>query len=227
MSTSTRSLAERRTEAERLHTLLIDQVEQLANSEQWARFLRMAASFHQYSFNNLMLILAQNPNATQVAGYRHWQTLGGQVRKGERGIRIYATATRTHHTNTNTKDGNQPDRNREADEGEDACRAVRYYPVVSVFDISQTKPLEGMTIPDPARQLVGNDDHGITHPLMTYLTKQGWTITTEPLAGSQNGTPTPPTAGAPITAAPGQPDPITPISPPLQFGAYGCSFVRL
>jgi antirestriction protein ArdC len=185
MSTSTRSLPERRAEAERLHTLLFDQVEQLAHSEQWKRFLRMAASFHQYSFNNLMLILAQNPNATQVAGYRHWQTLGRQVRKGEHGIRIYATATRTHHTNTN--DANQPERNPEADEGEDACRAVRYYPLVSVFDISQTEPLEGKAITDPVRQLVGNDDHGITHPLITHLTKQGWTITTEPLTGSQNG----------------------------------------
>lgn len=189
MTTTTRSSEERRAEAERLHTLLIGQVEQLATSEQWARFLQMAASFHQYSFNNLMLILAQNPNATHVAGYGHWQTLGRQVRKGERGIRIYATATHTRHTPT--KDQDQPRQspeagNREADEGEDTP-LVRYYPLVSVFDISQTEPIEGSTVRDPVRHLVGDDDHGITHPLITYLTGLGWTISTRPLTGSRNG----------------------------------------
>jgi antirestriction protein ArdC len=189
MTTTTRSSGERRAEAERLHALLIDQVHQLATSEQWARFLQMAASFHQYSFNNLMLILAQNPNATHVAGYRHWQTLGGQVRKGEHGIRIYATATHTRHTPT--KDDDQPHQspeagNREADDGEDA-RLVRYYPLVSVFDISQTEPIEDTSISDPVQQLVGDDDHGITHPLITHLTGLGWTIATQPLTGTRNG----------------------------------------
>jgi antirestriction protein ArdC len=136
-----------------------------------------------------MLILAQNPNATHVAGYRHWQTLGRQVRKGEHGIRIYATATHTRHTPT--QDPHQPDHGpetetSEANETEDTT-LVRYYPLVSVFDISQTEPLEGSTVSDPVRQLVGDDDHGITHPLITYLTGLGWTISTQPLTGSRNG----------------------------------------
>lgn len=67
----------------------------LATSDQWARFLRMAASFHTYSLNQVLLILAQNPDATQVAGYVDWNKHGRQVRKGEKGIRIFATATRT------------------------------------------------------------------------------------------------------------------------------------
>src|SRR5215207_4464348 len=57
-------------------------------------WLRVAARFHSYSFSNTMLILAQRPDATQVAGYRAWQSLGRQVDKGERGIQILAPVTR-------------------------------------------------------------------------------------------------------------------------------------
>ena len=80
---------QRRTEAAELHETIAQQVEALATSEAWAQFLAFAGKFHRYSLNNLLLILAQRENATQVAGYRTWQKLGRQVRKGERGIRIF------------------------------------------------------------------------------------------------------------------------------------------
>jgi len=54
----------------------------------FAHYLRCMARFHAYSPNNIVLILAQNPDATRVAGYRAWQALGRQVRRGEWGIRI-------------------------------------------------------------------------------------------------------------------------------------------
>jgi antirestriction protein ArdC len=44
---------------------------------------------HRYSLGNVLLIAAQRPEATYVAGYRVWQELGRQVRKGERGIAIF------------------------------------------------------------------------------------------------------------------------------------------
>ena len=47
------------------------------------------ARFHTYSFNNVALIVAQRPEATRVAGYRAWQALGRQVRKGEKGMVIF------------------------------------------------------------------------------------------------------------------------------------------
>ena len=46
-------------------------------------------------FNNVLLILAQRPTATQVAGFRAWQKRGRQVREGEKAIRIYGCSTRT------------------------------------------------------------------------------------------------------------------------------------
>ena len=38
--------------------------------------------------------MLQRPDASQVAGYRTWQSLGRQVRKGEQGIQILAPVTR-------------------------------------------------------------------------------------------------------------------------------------
>jgi len=55
--------------------------------------LDTAAKFHSYSLGNLLLIGAQAPQATRVAGFRTWQSLGRQVRKGERGIAILAPCT--------------------------------------------------------------------------------------------------------------------------------------
>src|SRR6476646_9602976 len=65
-------------------------VEQMADSETFSAWLRARGAFHEYSFNNVCLIVSQRPDATQVAGYKTWQKLGRQVRKGERGIRILA-----------------------------------------------------------------------------------------------------------------------------------------
>jgi hypothetical protein len=60
----------------------------ILDGEEFARYLTSLARFHMYSPKNVALIHAQHRDATRVAGYRAWQTLGRQVRKGERGIRI-------------------------------------------------------------------------------------------------------------------------------------------
>ncbi len=86
---NTKSPEERRAEAEALQATIAEQVEALRESETWARFLTFAQSFHRYSLGNLLLIFAQCPEASHVAGYRTWQKLNRQVRKGERGIRIF------------------------------------------------------------------------------------------------------------------------------------------
>jgi len=59
-------------------------------SERLRAVLDFASRFHRYSLGNQVLIWAAYPTATYVAGYRTWQKLGYQVRKGERGIRILA-----------------------------------------------------------------------------------------------------------------------------------------
>src|SRR5436309_13177379 len=69
---------------------LAEAVERMADSGTFAAWLRARAAFHDYSFANVCLIVSQRPDATRVAGYKTWQKLGRQVRKGEHGIRILA-----------------------------------------------------------------------------------------------------------------------------------------
>ncbi|SDL93152.1 ArdC-like ssDNA-binding domain-containing protein [Microbacterium azadirachtae] len=166
---TTNSAEERKAHAEALHAAIIEQVQQLTESGQWQRFLDFARSFHQYSLNNVLLILAQRPDATMVAGYRQWQNKGRQVRKGETGIRIFGHSTK-----------NLP--NAEDDPSEDQ-RAVHYFPVLTVFDIAQTEAIDGApAIPtDPVQKLTGDNDRGILTPLAEHLRRAGWMIAREHL----------------------------------------------
>jgi hypothetical protein len=50
--------------------------------------------FYSYSFNNWLLIYTQRPDATRVAGFQTWRSLGRFVKKGESGIRIFAPIIR-------------------------------------------------------------------------------------------------------------------------------------
>src|SRR5436190_19568131 len=59
------------------------------DSDTFRRFLDAQARFHRYSWGNVLLILDQRPDATRVASFRTWLSLGRPVRKGERGIRIF------------------------------------------------------------------------------------------------------------------------------------------
>ncbi len=65
-------------------------VADIMTSNGWKRALKFRQRFHNYSYLNTLLILAQRPNATLVAGYRTWQTSNRFVRKGEKGIAILA-----------------------------------------------------------------------------------------------------------------------------------------
>lgn len=118
------------------------------------RYLSVAARFHEYSFSNIMLIHSQRPNATQVAGYRAWQKLGRQVRKGEKGITIMAPMI------FKPKDADNSD--------EDVFVRFR---AVSVFDIAQT---DGDPLPLPP-QVSGDPGHHWEH-LTRFVQNQGIAI---------------------------------------------------
>ncbi|MEM0983977.1 MAG: ArdC family protein, partial [Planctomycetota bacterium] len=80
-------------QAQRLTSKAFDElVAQLesGSSESLQKYLRACARFHRYSFGNMMLILAQQPDATRVAGFQTWRSLGRNVRKGEKGLVIIA-----------------------------------------------------------------------------------------------------------------------------------------
>lgn len=105
-----------------LNTIIEDSIEVIrTNNVTFKNYLKSSALFHNYSFRNTILILSQNPNATEVSGYQSWLKLGKQVKKGEKSIKICAPML---FKNT--------DKNNEQKE-------VVKFKSVSVFDISQTE----------------------------------------------------------------------------------------
>lgn len=62
----------------------------IASEADWRQYLDFHSKFYNYSASNTMLIYGQCPEASHVAGYKAWQKLGRQVRKGEKGIVILA-----------------------------------------------------------------------------------------------------------------------------------------
>jgi len=130
--------------------------------------LAAAARFHQYSFGNVLLILAQNPDATRPAGYRTWQSRGRQVRKGERGIRILAPVTYRPRREQDHHDGT------DAVEEQDRPRQLRGFTIEHVSDIAQT---EGEPLPDvaPAR-LEGDSPAGLWEALAEQVAAHGYEL---------------------------------------------------
>jgi hypothetical protein len=59
-------------------------------SEVLSSYLTAMAQFHHYSFQNILLIASQRPTASRVAGIRAWNQLGRRVKRGEKGIMIFA-----------------------------------------------------------------------------------------------------------------------------------------
>ncbi len=123
---------------------------------QWQRWARTQAQFHHYSPGNVLLIGAQRPDATQVAGYRTWQSLDRFVQKGEKGITVLAPVTRKAEDAELATPGGDTT----------TPRTIVSFRPATVFDISQTagRPLD---IPE-ARDIVGNQFQGVLHSLITH-----------------------------------------------------------
>ena len=60
------------------------------HSDALKAYLSTMGRFHRYSWGNVLLIAMQKPNATHVAGFHTWRKLNRFVRKGEKGIAIFA-----------------------------------------------------------------------------------------------------------------------------------------
>ena len=179
--TTTTTAEQRHAQAEVLQESIADQVEQLRHSDQWQRFLDFAQAFHPYRLNNLLLILAQCPTATHVAGFRKWQSLNRQVRKGERGIRIFGFRQK--------KITSDPAEGEEITTDDSGQKTVTYYPMLSVFDLAQTDIIDP-DITDPqviTQRLTGDDPAGILTATTDYLHGLGWTVEHQPIPGDTNG----------------------------------------
>ena len=68
-------------------------VKDIFTSEMYTKYLLTMSKFHNYSFNNTLLIAMQRPDATLLAGYNAWKNkFNRYVKKGEKGIQIIAPA---------------------------------------------------------------------------------------------------------------------------------------
>ena len=134
---------ERTTAAELLATLA-DGVADLTSSTAWRAWLDVQRRFHRYSWGNTLLIAAQCPDATRVAGFHAWLRLGRHVRKGEHGIAILAPVVPRLRVV-------------DADSGDERLVAGRphAFRVAHVFDVSQTDGEE--LAPPPVTRLEGGD----------------------------------------------------------------------
>src|SRR4051812_19554807 len=117
-------------------TRLEQAVGAIHDSDTFRTYLDAQARFHAYSFANVLLIVGQRPDASRVAGYQTWKSLGRQVRRGEKGIRIIVPIrgrTKVSPDECEASDEEQPQ----------AGRTIVRFGTASVFDISQTegKPL--------------------------------------------------------------------------------------
>ena len=89
-------MADERTEKQKVQEItdkLEEGLKELFESEKYKTYLSTMSKFHNYSFNNTLLIAMQKPEATLVAGYKAWQkNFERHVNKGEKAIRILAPA---------------------------------------------------------------------------------------------------------------------------------------
>jgi antirestriction protein ArdC len=133
-----------RTTATELLATLADGVADLTNSTAWRAWLDVQRRFHRYSWGNTLLIAAQRPDATRVAGFHSWLRLGRHVRKGEHGIAILAPVV----PRLRVVDG---------ESGDEKWVAGRphAFRVAHVFDVSQTDG-EELAAP-PVTRLEGSD----------------------------------------------------------------------
>jgi len=157
--------------ADDLHDQLLEQVGKLRTSEEWLAAILTAARFHDYSLGNWLLLWSQaeqrGATVTRPAGYRTWQKLGRQVRRGERGYRILAPMARR-----------LPAEDVETDEPR---RIITGFRVVSVFDVSQT---EGEPLADVGpRLLTGHGDANLAQAAVGLIGEQGYKFSLGALHG--------------------------------------------
>lgn len=114
---------------------LMEGVKRVLESDNFRDFLAFSSKFRRYSFGNTILIWSQNRNATRVAGFKTWNSLGRKIRKGEKGIVIFAPIIKKARKETSE----------DLPEGGEEKDALIGFKAVHVWDVGQT---EGEPLPE-------------------------------------------------------------------------------
>jgi antirestriction protein ArdC len=132
------------------------------HSEALSAYLTAISQFHNYSFQNILLIASQRPTATRVAGIRAWNELGRRVRRGEKGIMIFAPLIGYKRNG----EGDQSQTDAKTDKPEPRLVGFR---AVYVFDVGQT---EGAELPELGSTFTGEVGDKLDR-LAEFTTGQG------------------------------------------------------
>ncbi|NAZ73936.1 ImmA/IrrE family metallo-endopeptidase [Kineococcus sp. T13] len=153
---------------EQLHKQLVEGVTSFRTGEDWANYIQAATRMWRYSSRNQELLFVQRPDASLVFGYQAWRKHGRQVRKGEKGIAIWAPMTYRLKPEevANTEDA--------------GAKQLRGFKLVTVFDVKQTDSLDGRPIADPRPKLLtGNAPAALLKGLTKYAHDMGYPVTYE------------------------------------------------
>lgn len=131
------------------------------DSDRFKTLLDTLSKFYDYSVNNTLMILGQNPKATQLAGYNKWQNdFNRQVKSGEKGLMIWMPVEIKVKENQYVLD---KDGNRILDENgkfkrEEVEVKKRTFKIGYTFDVSQTEQIEGKDVIElsPVKELEGD-----------------------------------------------------------------------
>ena len=120
-----------------LFNKILEGVQNIIDNGEYEKFLRFSKNFHNYSFNNVLLIFSQMPEATQVAGFAKWKSMGRNLKKGAKGIQIIYPIKRIY-TKKKLEGQNSLLDNKQDDN--EQVEKVEYltYRYTYVYDISQT-----------------------------------------------------------------------------------------
>jgi len=196
------------TKTDALLRKLKDGVQRIQSSDEFRNYLVAMSRFHDYSWNNQLLIMLQKPDATHVAGFNTWKDLGRWVKKGETGIAIFAPifsarevrwVRRTDGATWQIqrldkewgiyKEGRLVDRSRTRREAERQLQewgateekvgdVEPRFIVVYVYDLAQT---EGEPLPEfEVPVLTGEVNEELFTSLKTLMKQKGVTVSFEP-----------------------------------------------
>lgn len=146
-------------------------VKDIFTSDRYIEYLNFMSKFTNYSFNNIILILMQKPDASLVAGYKAWQNkFNRQVKKGEHGITILAPCP--HKKEIETENGE--------------TREIIWtsFRAVKVFDVSQT---DGEELPAGCVEMLTGEVENYTELIKKLESVSPVPVTYENIDGGANG----------------------------------------
>lgn len=130
-----------------MYEKIVKNIQNIIDTGEYENFLKFGKNFRGYSFNNLVLIYSQFPDATMVAGKAKWLKLKRELCKDAKKIFIVAPIPRKYDKKVKKMQDGEKIESVETIE-------YNYYRYVYVYDISQTK---GEPIPLSCQNLNSSD----------------------------------------------------------------------